>query len=70
MDDGNWLRADGDEAYLLGLAADALGPGWLSVRDVAAAGRAAFTWLRVDSDIHNCLSEAWERRRSQVPAPR
>jgi hypothetical protein len=51
-----------DEEYLLELVAEGSAAAPASVEDVAAAGRAAYTWLTVDDDIERCLSHAWSHR--------
>ena len=57
---GEWNRLQSeDDDHLLDLVADVLALTPPSVADVAAAGRAAYTWRTVEADLHRCLSQAW-----------
>ena len=47
-----------DDHYLADVVGKALAPARLTLEDVVAAGRAAYTWLTVDADVERCLGRA------------
>jgi hypothetical protein len=62
--DGLW---DEDDDSLLGLVACAVHAAPPSPADVAAAGRAAYTWLTVQAELDDCLLRAWSGRHISAP---
>jgi hypothetical protein len=55
---GEWNRLQSeDDEYLLELVADALALTPPSLADVAAAGRAVYTWRTVEADLERCLGQ-------------